>query len=78
MLDNERVRLKATIEQINDKLYLDYRGSGDDAALYREAKAAGMSQVLPRTAGAESKVNIEALFNAVYRNKETIQSFFEK
>ena len=37
-----------------------------------------MIQVLPNAAGAESKVNIEALFNAVYRNKETIQSFFEK
>ena len=78
ILDKERVLLNATIQQITDKLYFDYSGTVDDAALYREANAAGMIQVLPNAAGAESKVNIEALFNAVYRNKETIQSFFEK
>ena len=78
ILDKERVLLNATIQQITDKLYFDYSGTVDETALYREANAAGMIQVLPNAAGAESKVNIEALFNAVYRNKETIQSFFEK
>lgn len=78
ILDKERVLLNATIQQITDKLYFDYSGTVDETALYREANAAGLIQVLPNAAGAESKVNIEALFNAVYRNKETIQSFFEK
>ena len=78
ILDKERVLLNATIQQITDRLYFDYSGTVDETALYREANAAGMIQVLPNVTGDDSKVNIEALFNAVYRNKETIQSFFEK
>lgn len=78
ILDRDQVIINASVQEITDRLYFDYSGTACDNALYREANAAGTIQVLLNTEGRESKVNIEALFNAVHRNKELIKGIFSK
>lgn len=76
ILAKEEVLLNATMQQITEKLYFDYSGVVDETAIYREANAAGMIQVSLNQTGAESKVNLEALFNAFHNNKELLKGIF--
>ncbi|MCQ2083905.1 MAG: ABC transporter ATP-binding protein [Bacteroidaceae bacterium] len=78
ILDRQSVLLNATVEQISEKLYFDYGNTVEPDALYSELIPGGCIQVLPNSSGIESKVNIEALFNAVLGNKETIREMFKK
>ena len=78
ILDKQDVLLNASIEEISEKLYFDYGTTQREDALYREALPGGFLQVCPNTGGAESKVNIEALFNTVHAHKELIKGMFNK
>jgi len=78
ILDRQDVLLNASIEEIGQKLYFDYGNIIDPDALYSEQLPGGFIQVTPNPAGEESKVNIEALFNAVYKHKELIKELFNK
>ena len=78
ILDKQDVLLNASIEEINSKLFFDYGTTLHPEALYTEQLPGGFIQVYPNTNGAESKVNIEALFNTVARNKDQIKALFEQ
>ena len=76
ILDRRDVLLNATIEQIADKLYFDYGTTLHPEALYSEQLPGGFIQVLPNTEKADSKVNIEALFNTVHMHKDLVKNLF--
>ena len=77
ILDRRDVLVNASIEEISQKLYFDYGSTLHPEALYSEQLPGGFIQVLMNTTGEESKVNIEALFNAVYKHKELVKNLFE-
>ncbi len=76
ILDRRDVLLNATIEQISEKLFFDYGTTLHPEALYSEQLPGGFIQVLPNAEGADSKVNIEALFNTVHKHKELVKNLF--
>lgn len=78
ILDRQDVLLNASIEEITEKLYFDYGTQLNPDSLYSEQLPGGFVQVYSNQTGEESKVNIEALFNAVYKNKELIKATFNK
>lgn len=77
ILDHRDVLVNASIEEISQKLFFDYGSTLHPEALYSEQLPGGFIQVLMNTTGEESKVNIEALFNAVYKHKELVKNLFE-
>ena len=76
ILDRQDVLLNASIAGISEKLYFDYSNENIPEALYREMIPGGNIQVCLNQSGEESKVNLEALFNAVHLNKELIKGLF--
>lgn len=78
ILDHKDVLLNATLDEIAQKLYFDYSSEADSDALYQEMVPGGNIQVSVNKTGAESKVNIEALFNAVLLHKNLIKEMFNK
>ena len=77
ILDKQDVLLNASIEEISEKLFFDYGTTLHPEALYSEQLPGGFIQVLPGN-GEESRVNIEALFNAVHHHKSYIKDLFRK
>lgn len=78
ILDNkEGVLLNASIEDISKKLYFSLDPIKDDNALYSEPTLGGYMKVNLNPEEKESKVNIEALFNAVLCNKRRISELFK-
>jgi ABC-2 type transport system ATP-binding protein len=77
ILNNNAVLLDASVQRIQEKLFFEYGGEKRDDALYSEILPGGYLNVIPNTTGEESQINIEALFNAVLRNKETINTLFK-
>lgn len=78
ILDRQDVLLNASIKEISDKLYFDYSNEKKAEALYSEMTPGGCVQVLINSTGEDSKVNTEALFNAVHMHKELIKGLFSK
>ncbi|NLZ18940.1 MAG: ATP-binding cassette domain-containing protein [Bacteroidales bacterium] len=76
ILDRRDVLLNATLEEIAEKLFFDYGTTLHPEALYSEQLPGGFIQVLPNTDKADSKVNIEALFNTVHKHKELVKNLF--
>lgn len=76
ILDRQDVLLNASVEEITSKLYFDYGTQLHPESLYSEQLPGGFIQVYPNTTGEDSKINVEALFNAVHKNKELIQGMF--
>lgn len=76
ILDRQDVLLNASLEDISRKLYFDYGTQLHPESLYSDQLPGGFIQVYPNAEGADSKVNIEALFNAVHHNKEFIKGLF--
>ena len=76
ILDRQDTLLNATIDEISRKLFFDYGTTLNPNSLYTEQLPGGFIQVYPNTTGEDSKVNIEALFNTVNKNKETIKALF--
>ena len=77
ILDKEEVLLNASLEEISSKLYFDYGTQIIPDALYLERTPGGTIQVYPNATGEESKVNIEALFNAVHSHKDIVKALFK-
>ena len=77
ILGHQDVLLNASMEEIASKLYFDYGSTIHSDALYSEQLPGGFIQVLVNTEGLESKVNTEALFNAVHKNKELVKNIFK-
>ena len=78
ILDKEAVLLNASLKTISDKLYFDYGTALRPGSLYLEHTPSGAIQVYPNTSGEESKVNLEALFNAVHSHKDVIKALFQQ
>lgn len=78
ILDRQDVLLNATVEEISSKLFFDYGTVLHPDALYSERIPGGFVQVYPNADGEESKVNIEALFNAVHQHKDFVKDLFRK
>ena len=76
ILDRQDVLLNATVEEITGRLYFDYGTQLHPESLYSEQLPGGFIQVRPNTTGEDSKINVEALFNAVHKNKELIKGMF--
>lgn len=76
ILDRKDVLMNASLDEITQKLYFDYSTTIDPEALYSELIPGGCIQVTENRTGAESKVNIEALFNAVHKHKDLIKKMF--
>ncbi len=76
ILDRQDVLLNATVEEITSKLYFDYGTQLHPESLYSEQLPGGFIQVYPNATGDDSKINVEALFNAVHKNKELIKGMF--
>lgn len=77
ILDKQDVLLNASVEEISSKLFFDYGTELHPEALYLEQTPGGCIQVYLNTTGEESKVNMEALFNAVHQHKEQIKEIFK-
>ena len=77
ILDRQDVLLNASLDDISSKLYFDYGNTIHPESLYSEQLPGGFIQVYANAEGIESKVNIEALFNAVHRNKALIKAMFQ-
>lgn len=78
ILDKQDVLLNESIESITDKLYFDYSNEKSENALYTEMIPGSSIQVLLNNTGAESKVNLEALFNTGMSHKDEIKTLFNK
>lgn len=76
ILDRQDVLLNASVEEITSKLYFDYGTQLHPESLYSEQLSGGFIQVYPNSTGEDSKINVEALFNAVHKNKELIKGMF--
>lgn len=76
ILSHNAVLLDASVQRITEKLFFEYGGAERPDALYSELLPGGYMNVVPNTTGEESQLNIEALFNAVLRNKERIKELF--
>ena len=76
ILDRQDVLLNAAVEEITSKLYFDYGTQLHPESLYSEQLPGGFIQVYPNSTGEDSKINVEALFNAVHKNKELIKGMF--
>ena len=77
ILSHNAVLLDASVQRITEKLFFEYGGEERKDALYSELLPAGYMNVIPNTTGEESQMNIEALFNAVLRNKNVIKELFK-
>ena len=78
ILDNRAVLVNASVQEITDKLFFDYGTELNPGALYLEQTPGGCIQVYPNTSGEESKVNVEAFFNAVHAHKDLVHSMFNQ
>ena len=78
ILDNKAVLVNASVQEITDKLFFDYGTELNPGALYLEQTPGGSIQVYPNTSGEESKVNVEAFFNAVHAHKDLVHSMFNQ
>lgn len=76
ILDHDEVLLKADFATITKKLYFDYSPEQVENSLFTDLLPGGYLNVVPNTSNTESKVNIEALFNAVMKNKKAIKDIF--
>lgn len=76
ILDRREVLLNAGMEEISSRLTFDYSTEKKPEAIYSEMIPGGCIQVYPNTDGTESRVNVEALFNAVHLHKEYMKSLF--
>ena len=78
ILDTQDVLMNASLEEISKALFFDYSNQLHPDSLYSEQLPGGFIQVRPNTLAQDSKVNIEALFNAAHRNKAVFKDFFNK
>ncbi len=74
ILDKQDVLVNASLEKIASKLTFDYGTTLHPESLYSEQLPGGFIQVLLNEDGQETKVNIEALFNAVHKHKDLIKN----
>ena len=77
ILDRDDVLLNASFAQITEKIFFEYGPERIDNAFYTEMLPGGYINVMRNVNNEESNVNIEALFNAVMKNKEQIKNLMK-
>lgn len=77
ILDNQEVLLNASLEKISEKLYFSMESVPADNALYTEQTLGGYLCVTENKGFGESRINIEALFNATMDNKDRMKQLFK-
>ena len=73
-------RRRPAVRQGDDEDVASRADSGGEKrqdALYSEMQPGGYLNVIPNNTGEESQLNIEALFNAVLRNKNIFKEMFK-
>ncbi len=76
MLDESSVALKASVEEITNKLCFKKVKELDETIIYSEPSLAGYNAVLPNYHNEDSKLDIELLFNAVLAEKSKLKPIF--
>jgi ABC-2 type transport system ATP-binding protein len=76
MLDESKVALKASIDEITAKLCFKRLKDIDETVIYAEPSLAGYNAVLPNYHNEDSKLDIELLFNAVLAEKNKLKPIF--
>lgn len=77
ILDKDDVLINASFSKITEKIFFEYGPERLDNAYYTEMLPGGYINVMRNVNNEESNVNIEALFNAVMKNKETIKNLMK-
>ena len=80
ILDEHDIVMSCSIEEITKRLLFKWYDTGDTPrdALYTEESVKGVAAVLKNEEQAESKLDIEILFNALFANKEKIKELFHE
>lgn len=76
MLDESSVALKASVEEITNKLCFKRVKELDETVIYSEPSLAGYNAVMPNYHNEDSKLDIELLFNAVLAEKNKLKPIF--
>lgn len=76
MLDENDVALKASVEEITQKLTFKKVKEIDESIIYAEASLAGYNAVMPNYHNEESKLDIELLFNGILAEKTKFKPLF--
>ncbi|HIZ86482.1 MAG TPA: ATP-binding cassette domain-containing protein [Candidatus Coprenecus stercoravium] len=77
ILDRSGMIMNATIERISGKLSFITSREPDPEAYWSESSLNGYFQVIPNRENIQSGVNLEALFNAALKNKESFKNLFK-
>ena len=76
MLDENSIALKASVEEITNKLCFKRVMELDDTVIYAEPSLSGFNAVLMNNHQEDSKLDIELLFNAVLAEKNKLKPIF--
>lgn len=76
MLDENDIALKATVEEITEKLTFKKVKEIDDSIFYAEPSLSGYNAVMPNYHQEESKLDMELLFNAILAEKIKFKPLF--
>jgi ABC-2 type transport system ATP-binding protein len=76
MLDESTIALKASIEEITQKLTFKKMKELDETVIYAEPALSGYNAVVPNFHQEDSKMDIELLFNAVIAEKKKLKPIF--
>ncbi len=77
ILDQKQVLLHASIEEITKKLSFITAAKEEEGVLYSEQTPLGYSMVKANVTGVDTKVDLEALFNAALQHKEWFKEHFK-
>jgi ABC-2 type transport system ATP-binding protein len=76
MLDENKIALKASVEEITNKLCFKRLKEIDETVIYAEPSLAGYHAVLTNYHQEDSKLDMELLFNAVLAEKNKLKPIF--
>lgn len=76
MVDENSIALKASVEEITNKLCFKRIKEMDDTVIYAEPSMAGYNAVMPNYHQEDSKLDLELLFNAVLAEKNKLKPIF--
>lgn len=76
MLDESSIALKASVDEITNKLCFKRVKELDETVIYSEPSLAGFNALMPNYHNEDSKLDIELLFNAVLAEKNKLKPIF--
>ena len=76
MLDENNIALKASVEEITNKLCFKRVKELDETVIYAEPSLSGYNAVVANYHNEDSKLDIELLFNAVLAEKSKLKPIF--